>query len=93
MLRGGTAPWRCRAGARYLYVDEYGKVAYCSQRRSEPGIALLDCTREDLKREFHRPKGCEESCTIACVRRASSLDEWRPQRGPVPFPKVTLPTV
>ncbi|MBW2510055.1 MAG: radical SAM protein [Deltaproteobacteria bacterium] len=93
MLRGGTAPWRCRAGARYLYVDEYGKVAYCSQRRSEPGIALLDYTREDLKREFDRPKGCEESCTIACVRRASSLDEWRPQRGPVPFPKVTLPTV
>jgi len=93
MLRGGTAPWRCRAGARYLYVDEYGKVAYCSQRRSEPGIALLDYTREDLKREFDRPKGCEESCTIACVRRASSLDEWRPQRGPVASPKVTLPTV
>jgi MoaA/NifB/PqqE/SkfB family radical SAM enzyme len=91
MLRGGTAPWRCRAGARYLYIDEFGMVAYCSQRRTEPGISLLDYTREDLKREYDRPKGCEDSCTIACVRRASSLDEWRPQRGPVASPKVTLP--
>ena len=93
MLRGGTAPWRCRAGARYLYIDEFGKVAYCSQRRAEPDIALLKYTRDDLKREFDRPKGCEDSCTIACVRRASSLDEWRPQRGPVASPKVSLPTV
>jgi len=93
MLQGGTAPWRCRAGARYLYIDEFGKVAYCSQRRAEPGTALLEYTRGDLKREYDRPKGCEESCTIACVRRASSLDEWRPQRGPVASPKVSLPTV
>jgi MoaA/NifB/PqqE/SkfB family radical SAM enzyme len=93
MLQGGTAPWRCRAGARYLYIDEFGKVAYCSQRRAEPDIALLEYTRSDLKREYDRPKGCEESCTIACVRRASSLDEWRPQRGSVASPKVSLPTV
>jgi MoaA/NifB/PqqE/SkfB family radical SAM enzyme len=93
MLRGGTAPWRCRAGARYLYIDEFGKVAYCSQRRAEPDIALLEYTRADLKREYDRPKGCEDSCTIACVRRASSLDEWRHQRGTVAQPKVSLPTV
>ncbi|MGB5545866.1 MAG: radical SAM protein [Polyangiales bacterium] len=93
MLRGGTAPWRCRAGARYLYVDEFGNVAYCSQRRAEPGVSLLDYTRVDLKREYNRPKGCEASCTIACVRRASSLDEWRPQPGPVASPKVSLPTI
>ncbi len=93
MLRGGTAPWHCRAGARYLYVDEFGKVAYCSQRRDEPGTPLLEYMREDLKREFDRPKGCEDSCTIACVRRASSLDEWRPQRGAVAHPKVSLPMI
>jgi len=93
MLRGGIAPWRCRAGARYLYVDEFGNVAYCSQRRAEPGVSLLDYTRVDLKREYNRPKGCEASCTIACVRRASSLDEWRPQPGPVASPKVSLPTI
>jgi MoaA/NifB/PqqE/SkfB family radical SAM enzyme len=93
MLQGGTAPWRCRAGARYLYIDEFGKVAYCSQRRAEPGISLLEYTRDDLKREYDSPKGCEDSCTIACVRRASSLDEWRPQRGPVASPKVSLPII
>lgn len=93
MLRGGTAPWRCRAGARYLYIDEFGKVAYCSQRRDEPGIPLLEYTRRDLKREYERPKGCEDSCTIACVRRASSLDEWRPQRGTAATPKQSLPVI
>jgi MoaA/NifB/PqqE/SkfB family radical SAM enzyme len=93
MLQGGTAPWRCRAGARYLYIDEFGKVAYCSQRRAEPGTPLLEYTRDDLKREYDSPKGCEDSCTIACVRRASSLDEWRPQRGPVASSKVSLPTI
>ena len=93
MLAEGSAPWKCRAGARYLYVDEFGKVNYCSQRRGEPGIPLLEYTREHMKLEFDRPKGCEDNCTIACVRRASSLDEWRPQSGPVVPPKVTLPTV
>jgi len=94
MLRGGTASWQCRAGARYLYIDEFGTVAYCSQSRAEPGIALLDYTRADLKREYDTPKGCEDGCTIACVRRASSLDQWRPQRGPTASStKVSLPTV
>ena len=93
MLRDGTAEWKCRAGARYLYVDEFGKVAYCSQRRAEPGIPILEYTRAHLKKEFDAPKGCEDSCTIACVRRASSLDEWRPQKGPMVPPKVSLPTV
>jgi MoaA/NifB/PqqE/SkfB family radical SAM enzyme len=95
MLRDGEAPWKCRAGARYLYVDEFGKVNYCSQRRGEPGTDLLAYTRADLQREFDRPKGCETNCTIACVRRASSLDEWRPQRGlpPSDTGRVRLPLV
>lgn len=81
MLENGTAPWKCRAGARYLYVDEEGLVSYCSQRRGDPGIPLLEYTREDLRREWHRPKGCEPRCTIGCVRRASAIDEWLPQKG------------
>lgn len=85
MLRDGEAPWKCRAGARYLYVDEFGKVNYCSQRRDEIDIPLLEYTRGDLIRQFDAPKGCEDKCTIACVRRASSFDEWRAQDGaPVP---------
>lgn len=98
MLRDGEAPWKCRAGARYLYVDEAGIVSYCSQRRNEPGLPILEYTRADLLREFDAPKTCEDNCTIACVRRASSFDEWRSQDGtPVPPPtggedgKVRLP--
>ena len=82
MIAQGTAPWKCRAGGRYLYIDELGKVSYCSQRRGEPGIDLLDYTRTDLQRGFDTKKGCEDRCTIACVRRASSFDGWRAQPGP-----------
>ena len=88
MLRDGEAPWKCRAGARYLYVDEHGIVNYCSQRRGEPGTPLLEYGRADLRREHARAKGCEDTCTIACVRRASSFDEWRPQPE-APVPPVT----
>lgn len=94
MIRDGRAPFKCRAGGRYLYVDEFGKVSYCSQRRGEPGTALLDYHRGDLVRAFDTQKGCESACTIACVRRASAFDEWRPQRRVPPPPRdVHLPVV
>jgi hypothetical protein len=78
MLRDGVAPWRCRAGGRFLYVDEAGIVSYCSQRRGEPGIDIEAYTRADLGRENDTVKGCEDRCTQACVRRASAIDAWRP---------------
>jgi len=81
MLRDGSSPFKCRAGGRYLYVDEFGLVSYCSQRRGVPGIDLLDYTQEDVERGFYTPKGCESRCTIACARRASAFDEWRAQPG------------
>lgn len=81
MIAGGTAPFKCRAGSRYLYVDEFGKVSYCSQRRGEPGTPLLEYSTADMRRAFDAPKGCEPQCTIACVRRASVYDEWRGQGG------------
>jgi MoaA/NifB/PqqE/SkfB family radical SAM enzyme len=85
MIYHQQAPFKCRAGGRYLYVDEFGKVSYCSQRRGEPGTPILEYTEEDLRAGFETPKGCEASCTIACVRRASSLDNWRAQpRPPMP---------
>jgi MoaA/NifB/PqqE/SkfB family radical SAM enzyme len=81
MLKEGIAPWKCRAGARYLYVDEQGIVSTCSQRRGKPGIPLIDYNREHLVYEWHVPKGCDHRCTIGCVPRASSIDEWRSQDG------------
>lgn len=79
LLRHGSSPFKCRAGGRYLYVDEFGIVSYCSQRRGTPGVDLLAYTRADVERAFYTPKGCEARCTIACARRASALDEWRAQ--------------
>jgi MoaA/NifB/PqqE/SkfB family radical SAM enzyme len=81
MIDRGTAPFKCRAGSRYLYVDEFGKVSYCSQRRGDPGTPLLEYGRAEMRRHFDAPKGCESRCTIACVRRASAYDEWRSQSG------------
>lgn len=82
MIHDGEAAWKCRAGGRYLYVDEFGKVSYCSQRRGDPGLGLLEYERKDLRAGFDAPKGCEDRCTIACVRRASAFDKWRPQPAP-----------
>jgi MoaA/NifB/PqqE/SkfB family radical SAM enzyme len=95
MIAQREVPFRCRAGARYLYVDEHGLVAYCSQRRTEPGIPLLEYGREHLRDAFETPKGCEASCTIACVRRASAMDEWRSQSRPARPPSTVthLPVV
>jgi hypothetical protein len=69
MLQDGSSPFKCRAGGRYLYIDEFGTVNYCSQRRGEPGTDLLAYTSDDVEREFYTPKGCESQCTIGCVRR------------------------
>lgn len=88
MIAQRGVPFRCRAGARYLYVDEHGTVSYCSQRRTEPAIPLLSYTRRHVREAFETPKGCEASCTLACVRRASALDEWRPQARPARPPRV-----
>ncbi len=81
MIAGGTAPFKCRAGSRYLYVDEFGKVSYCSQRRGDPGVPLLEYGRDQMRAAFDAPKGCEAQCTIGCVRRASAYDGLRAQPG------------
>lgn len=91
MIEGGTAPFKCRAGSRYIYVDEFGKVSYCSQRRGEPGTPLLEYGKAEMQRAFDAPKGCEPQCTIACVRRASIYDEWRSQSGKPDFMHAPAP--
>ncbi|HTM44943.1 MAG TPA: radical SAM protein [Polyangiaceae bacterium] len=87
MIEHQASPFKCRAGGRYLYIDEFGKVSYCSQRRGEPGTPLLSYTKADLKAAFETPKGCESACTIACVRRASAFDNWRAQPRPMNAPR------
>jgi MoaA/NifB/PqqE/SkfB family radical SAM enzyme len=69
--------WSCRAGARYLYVDEFGLVNYCSQQRGVPGIPLEEYTRAHVQREYHTKKACAPYCTVNCVQQVGLFDNWR----------------
>jgi MoaA/NifB/PqqE/SkfB family radical SAM enzyme len=77
LSRGRTNDWRCRAGARYLYICEDGLVHYCSQQRGYPGIPLEQYTPADLRREYLRKKTCAPACTVGCVQKISIMDHWR----------------
>ena len=82
---GKENKWKCRAGARYLYVCEDGLVHYCSQQRGYPATPLDKYTVEDIRREFLTEKGCAPRCTVACVHYTSYMDFWRaPQTIPAP---------
>ncbi|MCA9514265.1 MAG: radical SAM protein [Myxococcales bacterium] len=79
LLNEGAAPFKCRAGSRYLYVDEFGVVHWCSQTREEWGIPLADYDFEQLRTQFKTKKPCTAGCTVGCARTQSAPDEWRPQ--------------
>ena len=81
LVRRGSAPFKCRAGSRYLYVDEFGKVNWCSQTRSVWSKDLMDYTCSDLRQQFYQYKSCHATCTLGCARSTSQLDNWRPQPG------------
>jgi MoaA/NifB/PqqE/SkfB family radical SAM enzyme len=74
---GKPNEWRCRAGARYLYVCEDGLVHYCSQQRGYPGVPLESYTIDEIRRAFSTPKSCAPYCTVGCVHRVSTMDFWR----------------
>src|ERR1700733_14468374 len=74
---GRPSHWRCRAGARYLYICEDGLVHYCSQQRGYPAKPLAEYTVEDIRREYLTEKSCAPMCTISCVRQISYFDFWR----------------
>jgi MoaA/NifB/PqqE/SkfB family radical SAM enzyme len=82
LAQGKPHEWRCRAGARYLYICEDGLVHYCSQQRGYPAVPLEKYTREDIRREFYTEKPCASYCTIACVQQIAYFDNWRaPQKS------------
>jgi MoaA/NifB/PqqE/SkfB family radical SAM enzyme len=91
LLSGETAPFKCRAGSRYLYVDEFGLVHWCSQQRDRFAVPLEEYTHDLLKTQFYTRKGCEDHCTVGCARTNSAVDEWRSQGlEPEPPPLVAL---
>ena len=74
---GKPNDWKCRAGARYMYICEDGLVHYCSQQRGYPGKPLAEYTREDIRREYLTEKSCAPYCTVSCVHYVSYFDFWR----------------
>jgi MoaA/NifB/PqqE/SkfB family radical SAM enzyme len=79
LIRQGSAPFKCRAGSRYLYIDEYGKVNWCSQTRTVWSKPLMGYTRNDLREQFYKYKSCHATCTLNCARSQSYFDNWRRQ--------------
>lgn len=80
--------WRCRAGARYLYICEDGLVHYCSQQRGYPAIPLEQYTLADVEREYSTKKACAPYCTVACVHQIAAFDNWRKPQHLDPVPSV-----
>ena len=74
---GKPNKWRCRAGARYLYICEDGLVHYCSQQRGTPGVPVEQYTKADIEREYNTKKACAPYCTIACVHQVATFDNKR----------------
>jgi MoaA/NifB/PqqE/SkfB family radical SAM enzyme len=77
IANGKPSDWRCRAGARYLYICENGLVHYCSQQRGFPAKPLEHYTVEDIRREYLTQKSCAPMCTISCVHQISYFDFFR----------------
>ena len=86
IANGQENQWRCRAGARYLYICEDGLVHYCSQQRGYPAKPLLEYTVEDIRREYRTAKSCAPRCTVACVHQVSYIDFWRGRQDLAPSP-------
>ncbi len=74
LLRGNQPTWKCRAGARYLYVDESGQLQLCPAQRGALGKHITDYTARDMRRAYATHKECEAGCSVMCVYRASAID-------------------
>ncbi len=85
IAQGLPNDWKCRAGARYLYICENGLVHYCSQQRGYPGTPLEKYTVQDIRREYLTEKGCAPHCTVSCVHQVSVVDAWRGRQHPAPI--------
>ncbi len=77
IAQGKPNNWRCRAGARYMYICEDGLVHYCSQQRGYPAKPLAEYTRADIRREYLTEKPCAPYCTVSCVHYVSYFDFFR----------------
>src|SRR2546429_2739021 len=91
VARAKEHTWRCRSGARYLYICEDGLVHWCSQQRGYPGIPLSKYTPEMRHHEYLTDKFCGPRCTVSCVQQIAILDNWRDQQSKKPMPMPPPP--
>lgn len=78
LLAGEEPEWICRAGARYLYVDENGDVQWCASQLGRFTKPILEYTKADLDEQANLKKGCEEGCSVGCAFRCSLVDNDKP---------------
>lgn len=78
LLSGETPNWKCRAGARYLYVDENGDVQLCASQMGRLVKPVVEYTKADLDANAKTYKGCEEGCSVGCAFRCSLVDNDKP---------------
>jgi MoaA/NifB/PqqE/SkfB family radical SAM enzyme len=78
LLQGERPQWKCRAGARYLYVDEHGNVELCASQLGRLAKPLAKYTAADLREQSGTYKGCEEGCSVGCAFRCSLVDNDKP---------------
>ncbi len=90
LVHDGVAAFKCRAGSRYPYIDEFGNVNWCSQTRAAWWNPLLDYTTDDLREQFNTYKTCNETCTLGYSRSTSQLDNWRAHAAPTSTSERTL---
>ena len=77
LLEGKRPEWKCRAGSRYLYVDEFGKVQYCATQLGRLDKPVEEYSIDDVRRESRTHKGCESGCSMLCSYRCSVIDNDR----------------
>ena len=94
IAQGRPNQWRCRAGARYLYICEDGLVHYCSQQRGYPGIPLEKYTPQTFAANICRKRAALPTApSPACTRCPSSTRGVRRslrRRPPWPRGAATL---
>lgn len=79
LIKDGSNPFKCRAGSRFLYIDEFGNVSWCSQKKVVFKKPLKNYSYKDLQKQFYTQKKCSNMCTVGCVRRSSFFDQFRKQ--------------
>ena len=78
IAHGKENDWRCRAGARYLYICEDGLVHYCSQQRGYPGQAAdgIYARRTSAANTARKKPALRAAPWPACIR-FRIIDFWR----------------